>query len=167
MKYKSKGEEMMYEWYIQKHLTNPAIHIEKEYDFYKLGCPRHLKSDFLIFYNGISLSDIEVHGEQHFTDPKVIERDNYKQEWLNNNHIDYIYAKYKTGCFLNFSDWYYEQWHRGGFGDELEDADYPTCIEDWWHSTVFDHVLFCYNHGINLYTAYRDPDKYPICGLEE
>ena len=166
MKYKSKGEEMMYEWYIQTHLTNPAIHIEKEYDFYKLGCPRHLKSDFLIFYNEIPVSDIEVHGEQHFTDPKVIERDNYKQEWLNDNHIDYIYAKYKTGCFLNFSDWYYEQWH-GGFGDELGDADYPTYIEDWWHSTVFDHVLFCYNHGINLYTAYRDPDKYPICGLEE
>ena len=63
MNYKSKGEQMMYEWYLQEKLIDPAIHIEKEYDFHKLGCPRHLRSDFLIFYNDIPLGDIEVHGE--------------------------------------------------------------------------------------------------------
>lgn len=155
MKYKSKGEEMMYEWYIAKILTNPAIRIEKEYDFHNLGCPRHLKSDFFIFYNNVPLGDIEVNGEQHLTNPIIIERDNYKKEWLNNNCIDYIYAIYKFNHYLNFTDWYYEQWH-----NKMEDADYPTNDQDWWHITVFEQLLWSYNRGINLYTAYHDQNGY-------
>ena len=102
-KFHSKGEAIMYVWYIRKYLTSPDLIIHQEAQLNRYGMPRALRADFLICNKwDIPLAVIEVNGPQHYIDEKVMERDRYKKEWCYENCIKYLYGDWNGHINIEF-----------------------------------------------------------------
>lgn len=143
-KFRSKGEKDMYLNYILRYFTSPDIIIHQEAQLNKYGCPRALRADFLICNKwNIPLAIIEVNGTQHYTDIKVIERDEYKSNWCHENCIGYLYGDW-NGYSLNFERW-------DGFTGRL----------DWQAAENFEECLKEINKlgGINKSIEERKNDR--------
>ena len=143
-KFRSKGEKEMYLNYILRYFTSPDIIIHQEAQLNKYGCPRALRADFLICNKwDIPLAVIEVNGTQHYTDTKVMERDEYKSEWCHKNCIGYLYGDW-NGYSLNFERW-------EGFTGKL----------DWQATEEFEECLRAINElgGINKTINERKQDR--------
>lgn len=91
MQFKSKGEKLLYEAIISQLKKLPNLKVIREYKLNKIGCPRNLSIDFMIVNQWEQpLLAIECQGLQHYKNTDVIDRDEFKQEWLFNNFIKYL-----------------------------------------------------------------------------
>jgi len=148
-KFKSKGEMIMYEWYIQKYLTSSDLIIHQEAQLNHYGMPRALRADFLICNKwDTPLAIIEVNGPQHYTDEKIKERDEYKKHWCHENCIVYLYGDWNNGINIDFG--------------RLD----PYC-EEWKNAEWFEHQLSIINTLGNINTTIEQRKQERIKAQQE
>ena len=127
MNFRSKGEQELYrilEWRLK---FLPNLKVQYEYKLNKLGCPRNLSIDFMILNQWDQpLLAIECQGEQHYEDKRVIERDNFKAEWLHDNCIAYLPIPWRDNK-LRFEIAMQNHWNRPLLAEE---EDFRFLLED-------------------------------------
>ena len=125
MKFKSKGEEKFYDLLTHYLPSKEDLKIIYEYPLSKLGCPRNLRIDFMIVNKWEQpMCAFEIDGEYHFNDENVKERDQYKNDFLDENLIQYYRIPWINNHFkfqdnlklynmatytMKYEEWYYEE----------------------------------------------------------
>lgn len=103
-KFKSKGEEKVFNTTLSIAIASSNLIVSNNYNLQKLGCPKILYADFIIFdleHNPLCV--IEVNGEQHynfygyFQNPRQQANDEYKKEWCENHSILFCIMPYIKG----------------------------------------------------------------------